>query len=770
MQPCLIGTIFDHFLSTQWAIGWLVLGLLMLSVALWMLIAPRLRINRPLSKCFVLSLWVHILLAVLAGTVEIVVPVFRDLGAEEPVELTLVDSPPSEPQGLTLPGQLLGDVLPIVPARQSAAVIPPALPGEVAPQLAAHRLLPQVSSQIVPGLLSPTLAALPTGDPAFPPDLGPQDPMPERETHGPDLPTDLSAESPEILSSVEQLAEQPDTTLDESLEHLQEQSPAVLLVPSRSQAELSLVPPATPRDYLSPRSSPRLQEATQETESQSPEWVLGIPLSAVAEGADPLAGPTLREVEANEAADQTPPIVAESLIPELSAESTDSPRRRDPAALPPSSTTSGRENGIAEALDRATKVEEPRPILPAKIGRSVDSKRSDPVPYWSHRNPGDSWEVPAPYRLRVAPNRQVHARAMGATPATDLAVERGLQWLARNQDADGRWNPIRHGAGVERFVKGRDRQGAGKDADTGLTGLALLAFLGAGYTHQEGQYQETVRRGLEFLIRSQGSDGSLAGNAQYFSAMYCHAMALLALSEAYALTGSSELREPIARGVTFTVRAQDPHGGGWRYRPGDPGDTSLLGWQILALKSAEYGGLVIPRPVYDRAKVFLGAVSIGPSGGLASYRVGEAPSPAMTAEALACRVFLGEVPSEEALEEAVRYILRDLPGTGPPNFYFWYYATVALAQIGGPAWQMWNRALRDTLVAAQRRDRPWDGSWDPVCIWGGYGGRIYSTALAILCLETYYRYLPLLQDRTFDHPPSQLAVHPENAAQAAPCP
>ena len=93
------------------------------------------------------------------------------------------------------------------------------------------------------------------------------------------------------------------------------------------------------------------------------------------------------------------------------------------------------------------------------------------------------------------------------------------------------------------------------EADTALTGLSLLAYLGAGYTHVDGKYAETVGQGLEFLRRSQKPDGDLRGPSQAVG-MYCHAMATLALCEAYALTGDPELRDPVERAVGFLVRSR----------------------------------------------------------------------------------------------------------------------------------------------------------------------------------------------------------------------
>jgi hypothetical protein len=354
--------------------------------------------------------------------------------------------------------------------------------------------------------------------------------------------------------------------------------------------------------------------------------------------------------------------------------------------------------------------------------------------------------MPEIYKLRVAPNRSELAAKQGATPATEEAVKAALKWLAANQEADGRWDARRHGAGRELMVGGRDREGAGTKADTGMTGLALLAFLARGHTHLEGDYQTNVRLGLEYLLRSQGSDGSLGGQATTFAFMYSHAMATLAVSEAYAMTKDQRLRDPVRRAVAYTMAAQNATSGGWRYKPGDPGDTSQLGWQLMALKSADLGGIPIPERTRKGIERFLKAVSSGDYGGMAAYRPGEAASRAMTAEALVCRQFLGAKPDHPASREAGDYVLGDLPGQGEANYYYWYYATLGMYQLQGVHWRQWNDALQTTLVAGQQKSGPLAGSWDPSDRWGGYGGRIYSTALATLCLEVYYRFLPLYAD------------------------
>jgi hypothetical protein len=359
------------------------------------------------------------------------------------------------------------------------------------------------------------------------------------------------------------------------------------------------------------------------------------------------------------------------------------------------------------------------------------------------RGAGAGQPVPDAYRLRVAPDRANIAQSRGGTAETEAAVKLALKWLADNQDADGRWNPRTHEAGRETNTLGRNRMNAGSQADSAMTGLALLAFLASGHTHLEGPYRDDVRRGLEYLIRIQAADGNLAGQAAPYEFMYCHAIAAFALSEAYGMTHDARLREPVRKAVGYTLRAQDTVGGGWRYRPGDAGDTSQLGWQLMVLKSAELAGIPIPDQTRQGVIRFLRSVSSGTYGGRAAYRPGEQPTRTMTAEALVCWQFLGLPRQNPACNEAGDVLLGELPSTANSNLYYWYYATLAMYQLQGNYWQRWNDALREAVVVRQVKDGPQAGSWDTNDLWSGYGGRVFSTALATLTLEVYYRFLPL---------------------------
>lgn len=362
--------------------------------------------------------------------------------------------------------------------------------------------------------------------------------------------------------------------------------------------------------------------------------------------------------------------------------------------------------------------------------------------------------VPEVYQGRLNEEQKSElVRRGGGDETTEAAVEAALAWLAKAQSADGRWNPALHGGGREERAQGQDRGGVGADADTGMTALAILALQGAGNTHQRGPYRENVQRGLEYLLRAQGRDGSLAGGASHFAAMYCHGMATLALSEAYALTSDARIRPFLERALAYTLAAQHPSQGGWRYKPGDLGDMSQFGWQALALRSAESAGIRIPEKNRQGMQKFLGLVSSGTHRGLACYRPEEAVSPTMTAEALTCRFFLGHRRDDASVNEAAQYLLRHLPSRNEqPNFYYWYYGTLAMYQVQGEPWKEWNAAIRRELLSTQIREGSHAGTWPTDSMWAGYGGRVFTTSLGALCLETYYRFLPLDEIAPGDSP------------------
>jgi hypothetical protein len=480
-----------------------------------------------------------------------------------------------------------------------------------------------------------------------------------------------------------------------------------------------------------PRVSPteEIVSPAKETPRHAPAPALVPVVVKVAESPPKIRTPAIELAPAKEPdrqPEETTQVIEKPLPPENASD-----------AVASEDVPAPRESAVAQSLPTPSHAAVPPESLPVS---------APAIP----RRAGDGKEMPAMLRSRVSDRLKI-AQRHGGTVTSEAAVNAALLWMATNQSADGRWDADAHGAGKEAQIMGHDRGGAGRKADTGITGLALLAFLGAGESHLEGKHRVNVQHALEFLLDVQAADGSLAGDAELFAAMYCHGIASLALSEAYALTGDERLKTAVTKAIGYTLRSQHS-GGGWRYRPGDTGDLSQFGWQVMSLKSAEMAGLPIPAETRTRMSRFLRSCSSGQHGGLASYRPGDRTSRTMTAEALVCRIFLAAEDSPAAQSEAARFVMEEVPLRESVNLYYWYYGTVAMFQRQGEDWDRWNISMQRELLARQRHDGKLVGSWDPDNLWGNYGGRVYSTAMATLCLEVYYRYLPLYGGDDPDNP------------------
>jgi hypothetical protein len=335
--------------------------------------------------------------------------------------------------------------------------------------------------------------------------------------------------------------------------------------------------------------------------------------------------------------------------------------------------------------------------------------------------------------------------SQGGTKQTEHAVHAGLDWLLRHQWPDGHWSlhdyPCKQGR----------CSGAGKvKYDMAGTAFGLLPFLAANYTHKDGPYQKQVRAGLTWMIANQDKQtGSLAKESN--NNMYVHGLASIVLAEAYALTGDNQVGQAAQAAIRFIEYAQHPDHGGWRYVPKqNTGDTSVVGWQLMALKSAQMGGLKVNPATFDGAKKFLKSVSFGSKGGRFGYDRPGGGSPAMTAVGLLCQQYLGALRSDEAIREGVDFLKANPPSMSNRNCYYWYYATQVMHNMQGAEWDRWNREMRTVWVESQEREKGKceHGSWDPdkPTKDRGHtevGGRVMITSIGLLTLEVYYRYLPL---------------------------
>jgi len=374
-------------------------------------------------------------------------------------------------------------------------------------------------------------------------------------------------------------------------------------------------------------------------------------------------------------------------------------------------------------------------------------------------------------QARSAELRAKHVAENGGTEASESSVQAALIWLSKHQSPDGGWDAAHFAVhSADAFVGTPDDIGEGIDdprINPGVSGLALLAFLGAGNTHLNGQFQETVRRGIDYILSLQQGNGkftaSLTGGDPY--EMYNQAICTIVLGEACTMTHDGLLRPPIEKAIAFIAGAQQD-GGGWDYNSSTVtkrNDTSVTGWVVMALKSAYSADIDIPWIVLFNTMRHFETVTqqdgqvVYCNKGIGMGRKGLG----MVAVGMTCRQLLGWAIDSRVLQMQAKIISRY-----PPNWervasgdmyspliessYYWYYGTLAMRQMGGKYWKNWNDAMRDMLILHQVRDGSMRGSWDPVGRWANAGGRIYSTAINALNLEVYYRYLPLYESDTLD--------------------
>jgi anti-sigma factor RsiW len=361
---------------------------------------------------------------------------------------------------------------------------------------------------------------------------------------------------------------------------------------------------------------------------------------------------------------------------------------------------------------------------------------------------------------RTGGGRKLMVKRNGGSPQTEGAVDRGLEWLAKHQEPDGHWDTMKYDA---------HEKAAGactKDTlDVGMTGLALLAFLGAGHTEKVGRYKDNVIRGLKWLKQKQDYESGL-----YCRWNYGHAMAGMAMAEAAGMARVDDTKESAQKAVDATCALKKKYAtserGGWTYVPEQigaiQGDMSNSGWAMMFIKSAKVAGLKVPAESIDGVNTYLSACERDKhdADGYGGHKYSYGPGPIYADQknrgyiAILGRLFFG-TPANE-VEDGTKYMiqLRGLPSSGlvadgawkdgaGVDLYYDYYMTLITFQVGGDMWQKWNEALKNAIPKIQVKGGDNDGSWDPRGQFSEHWGRVGQTALSILCMEVYYRYAKL---------------------------
>ncbi|MGE0711142.1 MAG: hypothetical protein AB7N76_29340 [Planctomycetota bacterium] len=303
-----------------------------------------------------------------------------------------------------------------------------------------------------------------------------------------------------------------------------------------------------------------------------------------------------------------------------------------------------------------------------------------------------------------------------------LATSKAFVWLKGKQEASGGWV-------------------APEGREVRTTGLVVLAYLGQGHTHRFGTYKRTVSQGLRRLKQLQMADGSIGWEEKRPETILDHALATMALCEAYAVTRDFTLKRYAEKAVAFALGQGDPKAGWSRSAKGEA-DTLATAWMTLALKAAKTAGLEVPSAAWERIRAHFAAVTDKAQrvGGFPGGKQETADLPLGNAMAYLSRIFSGERRSE--LAPVLEPVLANLPAKGEAKLHqgYWFFATYSAFQAGGKAWKTWSEALEPVLIGLQQEDGAWAAAGP-----GKEDGDVYATAQAVMTLVIWARYIRMQQ-------------------------
>ena len=315
------------------------------------------------------------------------------------------------------------------------------------------------------------------------------------------------------------------------------------------------------------------------------------------------------------------------------------------------------------------------------------------------------------------------------TQRVDRATDLALAYLAKTQRKDGAWP-------------------SGYGPHSGVTAVAVLAFLAKGYAPGDGPYGEVVQRGVDFVIESQRPTGYLVGKVRH-GGMYAHGMATLMLGEVLGQCSGEKnkrVRRALGKAVALILNAQqvpkhERFRGGWRYNYNSrDSDLSCTGWQLLALRSAKNAGLDVPLEAITDAVAYIKRSES--KGGGFGYQPGGGSNLQRAGTGILALELCGEHHSPEALAAGDYILKRGIKAAGKSLFYYAvYYCSQGMFQLGGRYWDQFWPQLAEAVLARQKAD----GSFAPGGGNESRAGSAYSTAMGVLALAVQYHYLPIYQ-------------------------
>ncbi|MCE9612033.1 MAG: hypothetical protein K8R23_17690 [Chthoniobacter sp.] len=309
--------------------------------------------------------------------------------------------------------------------------------------------------------------------------------------------------------------------------------------------------------------------------------------------------------------------------------------------------------------------------------------------------------------------------------------------------------------GLQWLVKTQKSDGSwSEEFKPSMTGFALLCFLGHGEIPSSPEFGPTVGKGIAWVLENgEKNQGRMSMGPISQHGSYEHGIVTYALGEYCAMTECKDTRavELFRQAIKHIVDGQGPDGG-WMYNfDKSQSDTSVTGWQIQALKVAHLSGLNLPGVDEALDKAMLNLKRVQAADGGFGYR---APGSkfSLTGIGVLCTYFWKQA-KDESVTKGMAYIMAQLKANPveykAPNadLYAWYYNTQACLMVSGANgkdWKTWNGMFQDELIRSQAPD----GSWPPMAN-AGHGnlqkdeakaGPYYRTCLCILMLEVYYRY------------------------------
>lgn len=344
--------------------------------------------------------------------------------------------------------------------------------------------------------------------------------------------------------------------------------------------------------------------------------------------------------------------------------------------------------------------------------RAQDAKKPESDPSVAITQPNQT-------HTALRPNDLPGASVNDPTAQLQVSIERGLVWLARQQEEDGSFgSQSQYGRHV------------------GITALACLAFVSEGSVPGRGRYARQVERGLDFILDSASEQSGLVAAETSYGPMYGHGFATLFLGEMYGMSPRADLREKLQKAVALIVRTQNEKGG-WRYHPvRADADLSVTICQVMALRSARNAGIEVPKSTVDRAIKYVHD-SQNSDGGF-RYMLDSSGSMFARSAAGVAALYYAGVHDDDSIRRGLAYLMKFLPGKAQEQthyFYGHYYAAQAMYLAGGKHWEKWWPAIRDELIAKQTEEG----------FWHGQAGNEYGTAMALIILQMPRQTLPIFQ-------------------------